>query len=188
MRPIKHLFHQCLTVTNPAVTNPAVTHSAETRKASLALAFTLALSGCVVFPESAANPEPSLYWCPPLHSCVSTEAISFIHSIKPFELILPLNEAWPIIRQVVEDMQGTSIQAEHDGYIYAHSYTRFFHFLDFFEVLAVPTENRLNVRSSSLLALTDLFANYLRTERFREALEMKGVIKPRHPPAMTAPQ
>lgn len=100
-----------------------------------------------------------------------------MHRIRPFELIMPMEEAWPIIRDTVEQMQGTTIEAEHSGYIYAHSYTRVFHFLDFFEVLAVPEENRLNVRSSSLVALTDFFANYLRTERFREALEEKGVIK-----------
>lgn len=139
----------------------------------------LTLSGCVVFPESAADPTPSLYWCPPLHNCASTEAVTFVHSIQPFELIMPMNEAWPIIRQTVEEMQGTTIKSEHTGYIYAHSYTRVFHFLDFFEVLAVPKENRLNVRSSSLIALTDLFANYFRTERFREALEEKRVIKRR---------
>jgi uncharacterized protein (DUF1499 family) len=137
----------------------------------------LVLTGCVVFPQPQEEKTESLYWCPPAHSCVSTEAETVFHRIRPFELIMPMNEAWPIIRATVENMQGTSIQSEHEGYIYAHSYTRVFHFLDFFEVLAVPEENRLNVRSSSLIALTDLFANYFRTERFREALEEKGVIK-----------
>jgi len=138
----------------------------------------LSLSGCMVFPLEETEPDRSLYWCPPLHNCASTEAGTFVHSIQPFELTVPLEEAWPLIRESVEDLSGTTIEYEYNGYIFAKSYSTVFHFLDYFEVLAVPEENRLNVRSSSLTAITDLFVNYFRTEQFREALEAKGVIKP----------
>jgi len=138
----------------------------------------LSLSGCMVFPLEETEPDRSLYWCPPLHNCASTEAGTFVHSIQPFELAVPLEEAWPLIRESVEDLSGTTIEYEYNGYIFAKSYSTVFHFLDYFEVLAVPEENRLNVRSSSLTAITDLFVNYFRTEQFREALEAKGVIKP----------
>ena len=90
---------------------------------------------------------------------------------------MPLDDAWPLIRESVIELGNTSIEHEYSGYIYAKSYTPVFHFLDFFEVLAVPDEHLLNVRSSSLLGLTDLFVNYLRTKRFRESLSEKGVIK-----------
>ena len=138
----------------------------------------LSLSGCMVFPLEETEPDRSLYWCPPLHNCASTEAGTFVHSIQPFELAVPLEEAWPLIRESVEDLSGTTIEYEYNAYIFAKSYSTVFHFLDYFEVLAVPEENRLNVRSSSLTAITDLFVNYFRTEQFREALEAKGVIKP----------
>ena len=82
------------------------------------------------------------------------------------------------MREAVESLPGATIEYEYNGYILAKSYSAVFHFLDYFEVLAVPEENRLNVRSSSLTAITDLFVNYFRTESFREALEGKGVIKP----------
>lgn len=138
----------------------------------------LSLSGCMVFPLEEADTDRSLYWCPPLHNCASTEAGTFVHSIQPFELEMPLDEAWPHVRDAVENLPGTTIEYEYNGYIFAKSYSAVFHFLDYFEVLAVPEENRLNVRSSSLTAITDLFVNYFRTESFREALEGKGVIKP----------
>lgn len=142
----------------------------------LAILSSVLLTSCVVFPLDEKDPDPGLYWCPPLHNCVSTEAVTFVHHIAPFTLAMPLEEAWPLIREAVEALPGTHIYSEHQGYIYAHSYTRIFHFLDFFEVLAVPEKNQLNVRSSSLIALTDLFMNYSRTQKFRHLLEEKGVI------------
>jgi len=147
------------------------------KKISILILLLFSLQGCVVFPLDTENVDRSLYWCPPLHNCVSTESVTFVHSIQPFELNMPLDEAWPLIRSSVVELGHTSIQHEYSGYIYATSYTPVFHFLDFFEVLLVPSENRLNVRSSSLLGLTDLFTNYRRAERFREALEDKGVVK-----------
>jgi len=131
----------------------------------------------MVLPLKESDNLQSLYWCPPLPNCASTEAISFIHSIEPFELKIPLEEAWPVIRQVVSDLPGTEIHTEFPGYLFAKSYSTVFKFLDYVEVLAVPEENRLNVRSSSLLGLSDLFVNYFRTERLREILEEKGIIK-----------
>ena len=135
------------------------------------------LQGCVVFPLEKASIDRSLYWCPPLLNCASTEAETFFHSIQSFELSMPLDEAWPLIRLSIVELAHTSIEHEYPGYIYAKSYTPVFHFLDYFEVLAVPKENRLNVRSSSLLGLTDLFTNYRRTELFRELLIDKDILK-----------
>lgn len=132
----------------------------------------------MVFPLEIESSDRSLNWCPPLHNCASTEASTFVHSIRPFQLKQPLEKAWPIILQAVENLPGTQIEHQYFGYIYAKSYSDFFKFVDYLEVLAVPDENRLNVRSSSLLGLTDIFVNYYRTERLREVLEEEGVIYP----------
>jgi uncharacterized protein (DUF1499 family) len=131
----------------------------------------------MVFPLDESNDDRSLNWCAPLHNCASTEASTFVHSIQPFELKLPLEKAWPRILAAVDQLPGTEIQHQYFGYIYAKSYSDFFKFVDYVEILAVPNENRLNVRSSSLLGLTDMFVNYYRTELLRELLEEKGVIK-----------
>lgn len=145
-------------------------------RSSLAYLFTL-LSGCMVLPLKQNDPDQSLNWCPPLPNCASTEAVTFVHSIQPFKLNMEWEDVWPIIREEVNALQGTSIKHEYPGYIYAKSYSRVFHFLDYFEVLAIPDRNELSVRSSSLLGITDFFVNYLRTEQFRERLEEKGIIK-----------
>jgi len=136
------------------------------------------LSGCVVFPLEETDTTRSLYWCPPLHNCASTEATTFVHSIPPFELSIPLEKAWPIIQDAIASLPSTQIKHQYTGYIYAKSYSDLFKFVDYVEVLAIPEEKRLNVRSSSLLGLTDMFVNYLRTERLRAILEEKGVISP----------
>jgi uncharacterized protein (DUF1499 family) len=100
-----------------------------------------------------------------------------VHSIAPFKLTLSLEQAWPIIRKEVAALPNTSIQHEYTGYIYAKSYSELFKFVDYFEVLAIPGENRLNVRSSSMLGLSDLFVNYLRTEKLRQKLEEQSIIE-----------
>lgn len=145
-------------------------------KIVLLLITILPFTGCMVFPLDEKEEDRSLYWCPPLHNCASTDAVTFVHSIQPFELKMPLDEAWPLIQEAVADLPGTTIEYQYKGYIYAKSYSTVFHFLDYFEVLAIPEKNELIVRSSSLIALTDLFVNYFRTETFREALEEKGVL------------
>jgi uncharacterized protein (DUF1499 family) len=132
----------------------------------------------MVFPLEIENTDRSLNWCPPLHNCASTEASTFVHSIQPFKLKQPLEQAWPIILQAVDNLPSTKIEHQYFGYIYAKSYSDFFKFVDYVEILAVPDENRLNVRSSSLLGLTDMFVNYYRTEHLREILEEEGVIYP----------
>ncbi len=134
------------------------------------------LSACIIFPLKQTDQDRSLRWCPPLPNCASTEAVTFVHSIQPFELKMPMDQAWPLIRESVSQLSGTTIEHEYTGYIYAKTYSPVFHFLDYFEVLMVPHENRLNIRSSSLLGISDFLANYFRTENFRESLEVKGVI------------
>lgn len=88
-----------------------------------------------------------------------------------------MDEAWPIVLATVKEMERTDVSTQWDGYLYAKAYSRVFHFLDFLEVLAVPEENRLAVRSSSMLGITDFWVNYRRVERLREALVKKGVIE-----------
>ena len=130
----------------------------------------------MVSPLKELELNPSLKWCPPLPNCASTEAISFLHSVPPFKLKKPLAEAWPIIRKTVIEMSRTSIESESNRYIYAKSYSAVFGFLDYFEILAIPEENRLSIRSSSLLGITDFSVNNARVEKFREQLKKRGIL------------
>lgn len=136
------------------------------------------VNGCIfVPPVREADPEPSLYWCPPLPNCTSTESwIPYLHRTDSFPLKVSPKDAWPAVIASVEEMERTDIKVVRPGYVYAHSFSRVFQFLDFFEVLLIPEEKRLAVRSSAMLGITDFHVNYRRVHRFRDALIEKGII------------
>ncbi|MBU43544.1 MAG: hypothetical protein CMN76_10015 [Spirochaetaceae bacterium] len=144
----------------------------------LALALFLSQSSCIIIPSRDPDAERGLFWCPPLPNCASTESfVPYLHGVDPFVLTMPLEQAWPIVLETVREMERTEIQQTYEGYIYAKAYSRVFHFIDYFEVLALPDENRLSVRSSAMLGITDFWVNYRRVERLRDALIEKGVIE-----------
>ena len=144
-------------------------------KTTVSLYVLLAMTGCVVFPLQQDEQPQALNKCPPLPNCASTEASTAVHRIPAFKLKLPLNEAWPLVRQTVAELPRVSIRTEYPGYIYAKSYSKVFKFVDYFEVLA--EQDRLRVRSSSLLGISDLGVNKKRTQALREQLQEKGVIE-----------
>ncbi|KZY41301.1 hypothetical protein A3752_07400 [Oleiphilus sp. HI0081] len=135
-------------------------------------------SGCAVSPLQQSDPEPSLNWCPPLPNCVSTEASTFFHKIDQFSLSMPFEKAWPHVVASVNQLPRTEISHQYQGYIYAKSYSQIFGFVDYFEVLYQANTETLNVRSGSLLGISDLLVNYRRTEQLRESLLTKQVISP----------
>ncbi len=145
---------------------------------SLCIAFSTSLTGCAVSPLDQHDPERSLNWCPPLPNCVSTEASTFIHKIDHFPLTLPFEEAWPLVIESIEQLPNTEIAHQYPGYIYAKSYSKVFHFVDYLEVLHRADTQTLSVRSGSLLGISDLFVNYFRTEALRDSLIKKKVISP----------
>lgn len=142
--------------------------------ASLAL---LSLGGCSFTPPLDEGAPQTLSWCPPLPNCVSTEASTPMHRIGPFELKVTQEQAWPVVREAVAALPNTTIVVDRPGYIYAKSYSRVLHFVDYFEVLAQPASARLAVRSSSLWGLSDLGVNDRRASALREQLVGQGVIK-----------
>jgi uncharacterized protein (DUF1499 family) len=146
------------------------------RNISVCILFITTLSGCLVLPLKQTTADRSLYWCPPLLNCASTEAVTPIHSIDPFPLAMDFKSAWPIIKQSVSELKGTTIEVEYDGYLYAKSHSAVLKFVDYVEVLYMAKSNQLNVRSSSLLGIWDVNVNRSRTHALRKALKEKGVI------------
>lgn len=131
----------------------------------------------MVSPLKETDLDRSLLWCPPLPNCVSTEGATFIHNVESFELKVSLDEAWGLIKVSVSNLTGAKVEHEYHGYIYAKVYSKFFNFIDYFEVLAIPEENRLSIRSSSMLGITDFSVNRYRVEQFRSDLVKQGIIK-----------
>ncbi|WP_345195318.1 DUF1499 domain-containing protein [Kistimonas scapharcae] len=138
----------------------------------------LTLSACsITTPLDPHNPSPKLTDCPSTPNCVSTDTDSASHRIQPFNLLIPADQAWPQVVNTVSGMPRTVITVERPGYLYAKSYSKIFQFLDYLEVLSIPEENRLAVRSSSMLGISDLGVNARRTETLRKALQEKGIIE-----------
>ncbi|MFT6260774.1 MAG: hypothetical protein ACJAYK_001200 [Crocinitomicaceae bacterium] len=146
-------------------------------KVTIAMVAATLLSGCLVLPLKQVDEDRSLYWCPPLLNCASTEASTFVHKIDSFELTMEYDQAWPIIKDSVRKLDRTNIQVEYHGYLYAKSHSSTMKFVDYFEVLYVSETKSLNVRSSSLLGIWDMGVNRSRTESLRIMLIKGGAIK-----------
>jgi uncharacterized protein (DUF1499 family) len=135
------------------------------------------LTSCIVTPLPQDIEEPHLRNCSPLPNCVSTEASTDQHRIRAFNLSMPFTSAWPIIINSISQLDRTNIIKQYDGYLYAKSYSDIIGFVDYLEVLYIPHQQRISVRSSSLLGISDLGVNAKRTALLRKLLKEKGVIQ-----------
>lgn len=174
-------FHCKLHAKNPhskvTIANGPQMKITKTSRLSSLLLILLQLNACVVSPLQQGHRKQQLNGCPPLPNCVSTEASSFMHRIESFELKVAMPDAWPIVKQTVSELPRVTIQHEYPGYIYAKSHSKIFKFIDYLEVLAVPNQQHLMVRSSSMLGISDLGVNKKRTEALRARLKANDIIE-----------
>jgi len=115
--------------------------------------------------------------CSLLPNCVSSNAWAFYNSTSPFELLIPAQEAWPMIKEIISQIPRTEIVEENATYIHARCRTRVFRFIDHLELVLHPVENTISVRSSSTIAIFDLGVNRLRIYNLRKQLVEKKIIK-----------
>lgn len=115
--------------------------------------------------------------CYPLPNCVSSTTWILYNRTSSFETALPADEAWVKIKDVIRNMPRTEIVEENDVYVHAKCTSLVFRFVDNLELLLHPDQNRISVRSSSMIALWDLFVNRWRIYKLRTQLEEMGIIK-----------
>jgi len=115
--------------------------------------------------------------CYPLPNCVSSTTWILYNRTSPFELAIPREEAWPIIKEVVANIPRTEIIEENDVYIHAKCRSAIFRFVDNLELLLHTDQNIISVRSSSMIALFDLGVNRWRIYKLRKQLEKMKIIK-----------
>ncbi len=115
--------------------------------------------------------------CNPLPNCVSSTTWILYNRTSSFEPAIPADEAWPKIKDVIRDMPRTEIVEENDVYVHAKCTSRVFRFVDNLELLLHPDQNRISVRSSSVIALWDLCVNRWRVYKLRKQLEEMEIIK-----------
>lgn len=115
--------------------------------------------------------------CYPLPNCVSSTTWILYNRTSSFETAIPADEAWLKIKDVIRNMPRTEIVEENDVYVHAKCTSLVFRFVDNLELLLHPDQNRISVRSSSMIALWDLFVNRWRIYKLRKQLEEMEIIK-----------
>ncbi|MBR9871090.1 MAG: DUF1499 domain-containing protein [Gammaproteobacteria bacterium] len=137
----------------------------------------LLLSGCA----STRNVPPTgiqftLDGCTPFLNCVSTSSTVSYYAIEPIRLVEPLSEStWAIIKAEALELPGASLNEARYGYADITCYSDTVGFPDYFEVLIDADQQRLNVRSQSLLGFYDMGVNRRRVELLRSQLVERGI-------------
>ncbi len=119
----------------------------------------------------------SLDGCTPLPNCVSSTTWILYNWTSSFELLIPKEETWPKIKEVISKTTRTEIVESSDVYIHAKWTSLVFRFVDNLELLIHPDEKTISVRSSSMIAIFDFFVNRLRIYKLRKELEELNIIK-----------
>ncbi|MGC8118911.1 DUF1499 domain-containing protein [Marinobacter sp. VGCF2001] len=135
------------------------------------------LSGCASTDDVPPNgTQFTLDGCPPFMNCVSTSADKQRHAIEPIRLVEPLNESsWEMIRAEALKLPGASLNHVRYGYADITCYSDIVGFPDYLEILIDPDQQKLNVRSQSLLGFYDMGVNRQRVELLRSRLVERGI-------------
>ncbi|MBU1172050.1 MAG: DUF1499 domain-containing protein [Proteobacteria bacterium] len=145
---------------------------------SIAIVFGFILmSGCSGKHVTVRDNTLCLDGCSPLPNCVSSTTRILYNRTSPFELLMPSQEAWPMIKDAISHIPRTEIMEYNDTYIHAKCRTRVFRFVDNLELVLQPDMKTVSVRSSSTIAISDLNVNRMRIYRLRNQLEKMGIIK-----------
>jgi uncharacterized protein (DUF1499 family) len=115
--------------------------------------------------------------CPDSPNCVSSDESRDSHHIDAFDLVVPPEQAWPVVAQVVGDMPRTEIVARTDRTLHAECTTAVFRWVDDLELSLRPERSQIAVRSASRVGYGDMGVNRERVEELRAALIRRGVCR-----------
>jgi uncharacterized protein (DUF1499 family) len=108
--------------------------------------------------------------CLPTYNCVSSDAPDGPRSIDPLPLEGSASETWKHAVEIVESMPRTRIVSRTDEYVHAEIRMPIIPFVDDLELLLLPDEGVIAVRSASRAGKADLGVNRRRVERLRRGL------------------
>jgi uncharacterized protein (DUF1499 family) len=138
----------------------------------------MAALGCAgTPPERPAGDAAELLPCPPRPNCVSTRSDDAARRIEPFELAVAAAQAWPVIRQAVADLRGTTLVRASATGLRAECRSALFRFVDDLELRLDADGRRVAIRSAARLGYSDFGVNRRRVERLRAALRGRGLIR-----------
>lgn len=120
-------------------------------------------------PDNLYSGTGSLTTCPDSPNCVSSGDSSDQHGIEAFT-----GDADRLFKQlvnIIEHQEDARLISQTDTYLHAEFETRLMGYIDDLELLAVPDQNRVDVRSASRLGKSDLGVNRKRVEYLRDVLQ-----------------
>ena len=120
-------------------------------------------------PTDIGPRDGALAPCPESPNCVSSDATDDVHGIAPLTPGATASD-WQAARDAVAAMPRTVIVSEREGYLHAESMTPIMRYVDDLELLHLPDEGVIAVRSASRVGYGDMNANRTRVEALRAAL------------------
>jgi uncharacterized protein (DUF1499 family) len=109
--------------------------------------------------------------CPASPNCVSSQAADADHRIAPIAYTGDGGAALAKLARVIAAQAGTTIVAQHDGYLYATFQTPLMGYVDDVEFVVDPARSVIHVRSASRLGYRDFGVNRKRIETLRANFE-----------------
>lgn len=137
----------------------------------------MALFSCAgVRPDGLGVKNGRLSACPSSPNCVSSDDAGD-HAIAPFQLAVPVADAWRMAQSAVSALPRTKIITQTADYLHAEYSSAVFGFVDDLELHLRPEENAIAVRSAARLGYSDFGVNRRRVENLRELLRRRGAIR-----------
>ncbi len=147
------------------------------KKISLLIPMVLLINACSTAPKQLTFSPQSFSDCPASPNCVSSDAQDELHTIAPFELNVPADQAWAEIKATIMQLSRTHVVSETDGYLHAESRSLLFRFVDDLQFQLREQEGIIAVYSASRVGHSDFGVNRQRIEELRQQLMQRGIIK-----------
>jgi uncharacterized protein (DUF1499 family) len=128
-------------------------------------------------PENLGLHGGRLAPCPSSPNCVSTDDADAAHRIAPFQIAMPVEEAWTAVKAMVASLPRTKIITVTDDYLHAECSSKFVGFVDDLELHLRPNQNLIAARSAARLGHSDFGVNRQRIESLRALLAKSGVVR-----------
>ena len=129
-------------------------------------------------PRVSIIPGDRLASCPSAPHCVNSSDADERHHVDPFVIRPGAEDAWARIAKAVAESERTTIVAQGDRYLHATVLSPWHLYTDDLELLYLPEQGRVEVRSSSRVGYYDFHVNRDRVEALRRRLIEAGVLVP----------
>jgi uncharacterized protein (DUF1499 family) len=133
-------------------------------RVGLTLLATVLLAGCSSTPGKPGNPQelPECGWLP---NCINTQSGRGVQAGEP---VAADAGQWQQLRVWIAQQEDWTITIDDDNFMQAVVTTPLLEFRDDVQLLYVPDDRLVHVRSSSQVGLSDLGTNARRVETLRE--------------------